>query len=192
MPAERRAKRDGISAPKTPTPFMPVEEMSTKKPHLYRLLRFLLAQKQLICTKDVVTGMMQRQVHYPRWKKYLYMLRDMGYIEKKSTYWPGTRKVRWVHWWVQPEWKDKLKHLRQSPLWDRIKSEVKLNGTTGCWEWQGYCKGGRGVIGWDQNMYYVNYIAFRLFKELPSGTDLAIACGNDLCCNPKHQRVVPF
>lgn len=188
-PPQKKCKRDGISAPKTQVPFMPVKQMAEKRPHLYRLLRFMLAQKKRVCTKEVVIGMMQRQVHYPRWKKYLYALRDMGYLEKKSTYSANRKKVLLVEWWVVPEWADKLAFLKQSPLWERLRPEIKLNGTTGCWEWVGYVQEGRGVVGWDNRAYYVNYLVFRLFKELPKGMELQ-ACQNPACCNPKHQTII--
>lgn len=192
MQPKRKARRDGISATKVPAPFMTVEQLRDKKPHLYRLLRFMLAQKKRICTKEVVNGMMQRQMHYPRWKRYLYMLRDMGYVEKHSHYSANRKKVLLVEWWVLPEWAEKLKHLRQSPIWDRLKPSIKLNGTTGCWEWQGYIReaDGHGVVGWDNKVWYAHYVVFKLFKPLPKDMGLVHTCATSSCTNPKHMKIV--
>lgn len=182
-------KRDGISAPKKKQAFLPPDQLAEKRPTLFRLLRFMLAQKKKIFTQDVVDGMLQRRLHYPRWKKYLQSLADMGYLDKEQILSKCRKKTLFVFWWVVPKWREELKKLAQSPLWERVRKDLKLNGETGCWEWQGYKDAnGMGIVGWDNRAFWVHYVTWVIFNGKPPEKEWAIqqTCKVACCANPKH------
>ncbi len=70
----------------------------------------------------------------------------------------------------------------------KIKARVKVNETTGCWEWQGslYPKGygqfwtGKKCTGVHRAMFEA------MFGELPTTTCVCHRCDNPRCCNPDH------
>lgn len=88
-------------------PFLEITVMAEKKPHLYRLLQFMLKQPDYINTFQVVEGMGQRQLHYPRWKKYLQDLKDMGYLHKRTIYSETGHPYR-VMWNMRRDWRERL------------------------------------------------------------------------------------
>ena len=76
-----------------------------------------------------------------------------------------------------------------------IKARVKVNESTGCWEWQrATCRGGYGVIGIPQSgtrtgrtTLKVHRVVYELTKgDIPPDHDVCHRCDNPPCCNPDH------
>lgn len=85
----------------------------------------------------------------------------------------------------------KLPHIELPPK-DRIRSNVKVNEETGCWEWQkkrdqrGY---GRLTIRINKKhkKAFVHRYAYELFVgPIPDGLIICHHCDNPPCCNPDH------
>ncbi len=74
----------------------------------------------------------------------------------------------------------------------RIKSHVKVNETTGCWEWQlSTNRSGYGQMrlrtntGW--TMALVHRVIYAATKgEIPDGVNICHSCDTPRCCAPEH------
>lgn len=56
-----------------------------------------------------------------------------------------------------------------------------------CWEWQGACIEGYGIIYFGRRYFYAHRIAFYLGKGVDPGEKLACHhCDNPPCCRPLH------
>ena len=72
---------------------------------------------------------------------------------------------------------------------ERIKSKIKVNEDTGCWEWVGAKNGrGYGKVYYEKENTYTHRLAFKLcFKvELTPEIFICHKCNNTSCCNPSH------
>jgi hypothetical protein len=71
---------------------------------------------------------------------------------------------------------------------ERIKARVKINETTGCWEWQGPCAGrGYGVIRRDNRQTYVHRAIYECeVGPIPPSFFVCHHCDVPRCCNPAH------
>ncbi len=71
---------------------------------------------------------------------------------------------------------------------DRIKRAVRVNESTGCWEWsQARGRGGYGVMSIGNKQHYVHRVAYMLrLGGIPEGLWVLHRCDNPCCCNPDH------
>lgn len=71
---------------------------------------------------------------------------------------------------------------------ERLKSKIKVNEETGCWEWQAYKdKGGYGhflVNGYYTRAHRASYIIFN--GDFDRSLDVCHKCDNPPCVNPDH------
>lgn len=77
-------------------------------------------------------------------------------------------------------------------LRDKLKDNVLIDATTGCWLWQRSTAGN----GYGQSSYtgtterLVHRLAFKAFiGEIPKGLIVRHTCDTPQCCNPKHLQV---
>ena len=83
--------------------------------------------------------------------------------------------------------------LWRSPLLpDRFWSKVKRVRSTGCWKWTAAASEGYGRFWWAEKVARAHKVAWEaLVGPVPEGRELDhIVCGNTLCVNPAHLRVV--
>ncbi len=71
---------------------------------------------------------------------------------------------------------------------ERIKSNIKLNKITGCWEWQGATVGnGYGLVTFNYKATRVHRLSYQAFVgEIKDGLYVLHKCDRPICCNPKH------
>ena len=73
---------------------------------------------------------------------------------------------------------------------DRLLRAVKVNKSTGCWEWQGTRnKSGKGyghlkIKGRTVSAHRVSFSTFK--HEIPKGMLVCHKCDNPTCINPEH------
>lgn len=90
-----------------------------------------------------------------------------------------------------------VQHLDRTTL-ARIFSKIRVNQTTGCWQWTGATGGGYGMVRFRGPATLVHRILYAWTVEpLPCGFDARkyaqldhVACDNRRCCNPAHVRLV--
>lgn len=76
---------------------------------------------------------------------------------------------------------------------ETIKTRVKVNPETGCWEWTGTKRNGYGrtMTGsrtdGTRKSISAHRLSYQLFKgEIPIGYDICHKCDNPCCINPDH------
>lgn len=76
-------------------------------------------------------------------------------------------------------------------LKEKLKDNVLIEATTGCWLWQMSCnRNGYGQLGWDGKTKNVHRLAYTAFiGEIPKGYLVRHTCDTPQCCNPEHLLV---
>lgn len=94
---------------------------------------------------------------------------------------------------MERDYKARKQGLPTTTIGDRLKSMIKVNPITGCWEWQGSKKIGYGhtIIGSRKNGTRHSIAAHRLAYltwkgEIPEGYFVCHKCDNPSCINPEH------
>jgi hypothetical protein len=86
--------------------------------------------------------------------------------------WKRERKYRWIQWTPK----------------EMIWRNVRLDRTTGCWNWQGHTVsdgyGSKRVNGRKMHAHRLSYLAF--VGDIPSKLLVCHSCDNPACCNPEH------
>ena len=79
------------------------------------------------------------------------------------------------------------------PIEERLKKNIKVNSSTGCWEWQGVkrCGYGRTIIGsrkdGTRKSISAHRLAYIVWKgDIPNGYEVCHKCDNPCCINPDH------
>jgi hypothetical protein len=68
-----------------------------------------------------------------------------------------------------------------------IRSRVRINPETQCWEWTGKPHTrGYGVTQRRGKRYYVHRFSFATFVGPVNGMNVCHRCDNPICCNPSH------
>jgi hypothetical protein len=81
---------------------------------------------------------------------------------------------------------------RDAPLHRKILRQLKLDRTTGCWEWQGTVSNGKyGHVSIGPRGAAKIWLVHRLFYAhrhgpIPVGMMVCHHCDNMICCNPAH------
>ena len=75
----------------------------------------------------------------------------------------------------------------QSTL-DRFMSKVKVDDSTGCWEWQrGKCKDGYGFFYANKRQQKAHRVSYQIFVQpIGDGMFICHTCDNPGCVNPCH------
>lgn len=73
-------------------------------------------------------------------------------------------------------------------LKDKLKDNVLIEATTGCWLWQMSCtRDGYGLLKWNKITQRAHRLAYTAFiGEIPEGNIVRHTCDTPQCCNPKH------
>lgn len=81
----------------------------------------------------------------------------------------------------------------KSNVYQRLISHMKINKTTGCWEWQGSKRNGYGrmIIGsrtdGTRKTVSTHRLSYELhYGEIPQGMEICHKCDNPCCINPDH------
>ena len=77
-------------------------------------------------------------------------------------------------------------------LKEKLKDNVLIEATTGCWLWQMHCdRDGYGQLKWGgKSKQAVHRLAYTAFNgEIPKGNIVRHTCDTPQCCNPKHLLV---
>ena len=79
--------------------------------------------------------------------------------------------------------------LVRKELGAKLQSLCRVNPTTGCWEWLGYCnRDGYGIFGVSHQSarlaHRLSYACFR--RAVPAGCCVLHICDNPKCINPAH------
>lgn len=88
-----------------------------------------------------------------------------------------------------------VKKLEASALRSIIK-HVKINTSTGCWEWEGSTNNGYGEIRVNKQLYRTHRFVYALLiGPIPKGKGKNIPvidhlCRNRRCCNPAHLQLI--
>ena len=70
---------------------------------------------------------------------------------------------------------------------EKIKSLVKVNQSTGCWEWQNSCtSAGYGQLRENKIYWLAHRYAYACSKPLAATDVVRHKCHNTRCCNPEH------
>jgi hypothetical protein len=70
---------------------------------------------------------------------------------------------------------------------DDIKANIKIDGITGCWIWQGCLENNRPLVKVKQKTTYVYRLVWELINgEIPKGMNVCHHCDNPPCVNPAH------
>lgn len=71
-----------------------------------------------------------------------------------------------------------------------IKSKVKINTSTGCWEFQGFRnKEGYGRMGWRGKQWSAHRLSYVIFNgSIQDTMQIQHICNNPGCVNPKHLK----
>lgn len=79
---------------------------------------------------------------------------------------------------------------------ERFARKIRVNEETGCWEWSGYCRPGRGgIFTFSRDGRTVSRPASRVAMEL-AGVDVPVdkyikrKCGTAGCVNPQHLYII--
>jgi len=76
----------------------------------------------------------------------------------------------------------------QGSVYQRLLKKMKINDTTGCWEWQGGKNNiGYGLIRDGDKMRSTHRVSYEMYKGLiPKGMNVCHECDNPICVNPDH------
>ena len=92
-----------------------------------------------------------------------------------------------------PDYSARKRGLPTMPLDERLKANMVVNVTTGCWEWQGSKRNGYGRItigsrkDGTRRVAMAHRVSYELFKgEIPDGMEICHKCDNPCCINPNH------
>lgn len=72
---------------------------------------------------------------------------------------------------------------------ERLMQAIKVNESTGCWEWENgrSTSGGYGVLSINNKQEKAHRAMWRSeFGEIPEGMCVLHKCDNPPCCNPDH------
>lgn len=70
----------------------------------------------------------------------------------------------------------------------KLKDNVLIEASTGCWLWQMSCNPkGYGRLWWNGKPDRVHRLAYTAYKgEIPKGLVVRHTCDTPQCCNPEH------
>ena len=74
----------------------------------------------------------------------------------------------------------------------KLKDNILIEASTGCWLWQLHCdRQGYGTMRWgDKSKQAVHRLAYAAYNgEIPKGLIVRHTCDTPQCCNPEHLLV---
>jgi len=76
---------------------------------------------------------------------------------------------------------------RYAPAIERFLARIEIDPETGCWNWTGYKRGGRGILNIGGVTTYAYRFSYEHFVgEIPDGALICHHCDNGACNNPDH------
>jgi len=72
----------------------------------------------------------------------------------------------------------------------RVWGQVDIRGEDDCWNWTGTRSNGYGIVMFNRRRYQAHRMTYFLeFGAIEENILVRHACGNRLCCNPKHMML---
>ena len=78
-----------------------------------------------------------------------------------------------------------------SLILSQFTAKYDINPDAGCWDWISTLQSGRYPVFFSRHYYPAHRFAYKAFiAPIPSGMTLTRLCGNHLCVNPDHMKII--